>query len=94
MRWLGEPTCVCVCVSGQHLTFLTMCSHLSLCYVICDQNYLLGRKETTEMADRNKEALLEVIKAFTQTYSYSLQVIITDIIVSSPTDLQWRLFRW
>lgn len=24
------------------------------------QNYLLGRKETSEMADRNKEALLEV----------------------------------
>jgi len=24
------------------------------------QNYLLGRKETCEMADRNKEALLEV----------------------------------
>lgn len=24
------------------------------------QNYLLGRKETSEMIDRNKEALLEV----------------------------------
>lgn len=32
--------------------FATYVNHL--------QNYLLGRKETSEMADRNKEALLEV----------------------------------
>lgn len=33
---------------------------IHLLHVVFSKNYLLGRKETSEMADRNKEALLEV----------------------------------
>lgn len=48
------------------------------------QNYLLGRKETSEMADRNKEALLEV-RWWTSTQT-------VDFII--PTDLDSQDKFW
>ncbi len=41
---------------------VTLIHLLYVVYVF--KNYLLGRKETSEMADRNKEALLEVNYTF------------------------------
>lgn len=53
--WIISTKCWYFCI------LLTTCMSVSR-FIACSlvQNYLLGRKETCEMAERNKEALLEV----------------------------------
>lgn len=48
--------------------FMSLTNCLSLTCALT-QNYLLGRKETSEMNERNKEALLEVSWILTQRRS-------------------------
>lgn len=45
---------------ARQLSIGPSCSFFLIPTPCLQQNYLLGRKETCEMAERNKEALLEV----------------------------------
>uniref|UniRef100_A0A3Q3R0J3 Ras association (RalGDS/AF-6) and pleckstrin homology domains 1b n=1 Tax=Monopterus albus TaxID=43700 RepID=A0A3Q3R0J3_MONAL len=52
--------CMCVCVCVYIYIYIYICFYIANQSLVCLlQNYLLGRKETCEMAERNKEALLE-----------------------------------
>lgn len=44
----------------KNVTWLEFRMPIEILSFLLLQNYLLGKKETSEMADRNKEVLLEV----------------------------------